>query len=153
MQTHTVIGISPGTRAIGIAILRNGKLEDWRIKSFRQKWNERKLKSILQYIEQLIHGKHVSVIALKVPHPARSSKALNKVIKGITEVSETRKIKLHCYTIDDLKTCLNDENKNNRNTLIEHFKRQYPELQITCNNNDLYHLKVFEAIASACLVL
>src|ERR1041384_2505677 len=106
---QAILGISPGTRSLGIAILKDGELLDSRIKSFPGKWSEVKQKTILGAISEYINHFGITVIALKTIHISRSAAALNQVIHGIKELSEKRKIKFCIYTIHDLKKfCLKE---------------------------------------------
>lgn len=151
MVGNTILGISPGTRYIGVAVLRNGDLHDWKVKSYKGTWSDEKLEKAVGYIEKLIISHVISHIACKVPHDSRSSNGVNAIIEKIKEVALEYKIKFELYTIDDLKN-LFKMHFANRYILSEHVTRRYPELTSIFlrerMNKHKYHIRVFEALAA-----
>ena len=151
MAGNTILGISPGTRYIGVAVLRNGDLHDWKVKSCKGTWSDEKLEKAVRYIEKLIISHVISHIACKVPHDSRSSHGVNAIIEKIKEVALEYKIKFELYTIDDLKN-LFKMHFANRYILSEHVTRRYPELTSIFlrerKNKHKYHIRVFEALAA-----
>lgn len=147
----TILGISPGTRYIGIAFLRNGILYDWKIKSYKGIWSEEKLLKVMSYIESVIEAHVVEHIACKVPHIGRSSFGLKLLIEKITSIAEKYNAKLHLYTIKELKD-LFTAGLENKSALVRYLADNLPELRHLLTkelrNKNVYYVKVFEAIAS-----
>ena len=143
-------GISPGTRHLAIAIIKNGFLEHWGIKKYRNKWSEQKLNHIIRYIEKQIVYFNISEIAIKVNHQARSSAALEQLIEHIGLAAKRLNVKFKVYTIDELKyLCGNGKNKQ---SLIDFVIEKYPEIKSNMalsSKNVKYHTKTIEAVALA----
>lgn len=121
---NTILGISPGTRTIGYAIMRDSDLIEWRLKTFRGAWSKQKLSKIIKFIEFEIEKYKVNGIGLKMPHPKRSSTGLNQLSKGITKLKGAD---IKRFTINDL-TVVRESEKNSKNEMIKRTIAQYPFL-------------------------
>ncbi len=150
MVGGTILGISPGTKYVGVAILRNGDLYDWKMKSYKGAWSDEKLQKALSYIEKLVITHAIHRIACKVPHNSRSSNGVNQMIEKIKEIALEYKIKFDVYSIEDLKNMFKMHFEN-RYILAEHVARRFPELTDIFlrerKNKHKYHIRLFEAIA------
>lgn len=106
MENHTntiTLGISPGTRVTGLAIAKNGSFIDWQLKAFKGKWSGMKLTIILRSIEGIIEKYGITHIVLKIPHPSRSSKAVNKLCKEIQWLAHENNVSIQTCTSIDLR--------------------------------------------------
>ena len=152
MAGNTILGISPGTKYIGVAVLRNGNLHDWKVKSYKGTWSDEKLDKALGYLEKLVISHVINHIACKVPHESRTSHGVNAIIQKIQEIAREYKIKFELYTIEDIKN-LFKMHFANRYILSEHVARRYPEITDIFlrerKNKHRYHVRIFEAIAAA----
>jgi|DEB19_MinimDraft_2_1074335.scaffolds.fasta_scaffold02255_6 Holliday junction resolvasome RuvABC endonuclease subunit len=149
----TILGISPGTNTMGIALMKGNQLIDWRVKVFEKNWSPQKLDKIINVIHQIINKHNVSAIAIKVVHPNRSSDGLNQLISAIRSLSKNKKVTLFTCSIWDVKThCLKD-GKTNEGIIVEYVFQKHPELhreyQKEINSKNPYYVKGFEAIAIA----
>lgn len=151
MAGSTILGISPGTRYLGIAILSNGELRDFKVKSYKGAWSDEKLNAAMTYIEKLIITHVISHVACKVPHQSRTSKGVNAIIEKLKAIALEYKIKFEIYSIDDLKS-LFKMHFPNRCILAEHVTRRFPELTDIFlrerKNKHKYHMRMFEALAA-----
>jgi len=137
------LGVSPGTRYIGFAVMRNNDLTDWFVKTFPGTWSSDKLRKMKMLLTRIITSFAISEIAVKVPEDIRRSKALDKVINLIEQIAESRKVTVDVYTIQEIKKRLKCKNKGE---LIERMVIKYPELQTEFNlDSNKYHAKIFEA--------
>ena len=66
MNENTILGISPGTRFIGIAILADGKLVNWQVRSFPGEWSDEKLRVILAAIDTVIVRYRIEQVTVPV---------------------------------------------------------------------------------------
>jgi hypothetical protein len=151
MKGNNTLGISPGTRYVGVAIFQDGNLHDWKIRNFIGAWSENKLESTLSYIEELIINQFIKNIACKLPHSSRCSHGLKVLIEKIKEIAKRFKIDLHLYNIDQLKAYFKFD-ISNKEELAEYLCSKYPELIKTFNklraSKHGYHLRAFEAISA-----
>lgn len=150
-KARTVLGLSLGTRSLGIAISKNRQLIDWRVKTFHGKWSEKKQKKIVVFLSRELHRHHVQVLAIKLPHPIRSSQWLGGLLTEIQSVATSLHIELHIYYIEDIKLLCNEIG--NKKELSEYIVQLYPEVwnEYEKHKSDKhgYYIKMFEAIASA----
>ncbi len=154
MQHHTVLGISPGTRSMGIAAMKDGQLIDWKTRTFKGKWNDKKLNEIVVYIKKEMYRHNVRKVAVKLPHPVRSSLWLNDLLNEIKELVRKKNITMNIYFIDDLKYLSGE--LDNKQKLAEYITSKHPELlgeyEREQQNKNTYYMKMFEAIAAARLI-
>ncbi|MBX7109625.1 MAG: crossover junction endodeoxyribonuclease RuvC [Chitinophagales bacterium] len=152
-MASTILGISPGTRIMGLGVIQNGELVEWQVKTFKGSWSKEKLRLIIDNIQSISDHFKVSVIALKVVSPLRTSKNLLNLTKGIMETAEKNKIRLSRFTGQDLKLRAEPAEKHSSSDLMEFVLDKYPVLKREYlkerNNLNPYYFKMFEAIAAA----
>jgi len=150
---HILLGISPGTRIIGIALWKQGQLQDARIKSFTGSWTESKLKDILFAMQNIITDNDTTTIAIKKPASVRSSPALTKLVSEPIILAKRKKIAVHTYSFNELKQFYSDDRTFTKADLIKAVAMKYPELRTAYNreqsNHNRYYTKMFEAITAA----
>lgn len=143
-KAEVTVGISIGTRYMGIAVIHGHTLTVWEMKRFTGAWSEAKRKNIMGVMETIISRKSPSHIAVKVPHASRTSPALKQLIGDLHEMSGQWNITT--YTIDDLRGHMLFPaawNHNNRTQLLTEI---FPELSPLTHP---YYEKLFEAAGVA----
>lgn len=142
-----MIGISPGTRSVGFAIMKDGILIDWGVKLFKEEWSNEKLKKIIGVLDIYVNKYHVSTIAIKQHPPFRLSVGLEHLYDEIRDWAKNLNIKIREFTIEELKIFCN--NLTNKNSLIDYIYEKYPEVKKTIERtkNIKYHIKTIEALA------
>src|ERR1043166_6988042 len=133
----TILGISPGSRLIGVAVLRGGELIDWRIKTFKGKWGKQKLNIILLSLQRTVKDCGVTVISIKALHPALSSPGIKQIASGLEKQAQAARIKLHCYTIREIKEYCSTMENNNKRTLAKFLADKNPELLCEYNKEKM----------------
>lgn len=139
-----ILAINPGSRYLGIALFQGAELYDWRLKMNR---GERTLKLLVDYISRY----QVSVLALKMTHLSRSSKALLDMVAILRKLAPQKGLTLREYSIDEIKGHFFQQGRSNKKRLMEEIARRYPflypELQHEQNLKNPYLVRMFEAIA------
>ncbi len=149
----TILGISPGTRTIGMAIYKGKELADYKVKAFCASWSENKYSRILETIQEAITSNEITCIAMKIQRGYKSSSGLMKVVEGIMELAVRFGIQVKTYLIEDLhKYCsFNSAPCQNKSILASYILCKYPELireyRKCCSTGALYYIKIFEAVA------
>jgi|SRR5690606_1087629 len=151
MATNIVLGISLGTRYVGIALLRNGFLTDCRIKPFLSSWSKDKETEILDYLEKYLITNGIQTIAQKFSNPDRSSPQLLDLERGFLKIIDEYQIKIFSYTISDIKELC--QNSKNHHELSDFLSERYPYLYTAYNKERKqrkeYYKRMFEAVAAA----
>lgn len=149
----TTLGISPGTRSIGIAVLANDDLIEWQVKCFKGKWSKEKMLLIVKAVEKLCDHFRIDALAVKEVSPLRCSANLTNLAKSLNTLARKRKLLCSRYTLDDLKRNLSPNGKHSLEELMEFITEKYPILRREYlkerNNLTPYYLKMFEAITAA----
>ncbi len=152
-KTLKIIGINPGTRYLGVAILNDSDLRDWRIKVFQEKWSENKIKKIKKTILRLIEDYEPNVLAIKKLHTSRSSKNLKLLTAWIKELCRKKGLKILQFSIKELEDYFLPNEKLNKKNLTKKISSEYPELIHQINrensNKNPYYIRMFESVALA----
>lgn len=151
-----ILGISIGTRNVGLAIIKQRELTDYRIRTFPGKWTDEKREEIWTVVEGIIKRDHIQDISIKLPPSSHLSENLNELARGIEELGKWFGIKVHRCTIQDIKLPYSDNDTCSKKVMVAALIDKYPELQKQWNNSkraQAYRAKLFEAIACAELAL
>lgn len=150
MASERVIGISLGTRKMGIAVVDRYSIFDCGVKAFQGVWSARKLQAILTVIEQHIVDYRIERVAIKLPTVSTLTPALTELLKGIEALARKRGISLSKYTLNTLKEVWNSNNRMNKAQLMQRVVEKYPELRNEYErekkNKIRHYEKVFEAV-------
>ncbi len=149
-----ILGISIGARNVGLAVIRQRKLTDYRIRTFAGKWTQAKCDSIWDVVETLIKRNEITDITLKTPKPSHCSENMDELIDGIKGLGEWFHIEVHRCTIQDIKLPYTE--KGSKQIMVASLIEKYPELKKEWNKGkraEAYNAKLFEAIACAELAL
>ena len=146
-----VLGISVGSRTVGIAILSGGNLLDCRIRTFHDKWSEDKLKDILDAIQRTIRERDITAVGLKAPLPALCSENIRRITEGIQALCSLQHIEVvHCPLLD-MKRKYTAKQRTDKGILVSALAFKYPELISLCTGSrrNKYKDKLFEAVECA----
>ena len=150
-----IIGINPGTRYLGIAVLQGSELRDWRVKVLKGKWSKEKMKKAIEIISEFIECYERGVLAIKKLHPSRRSRNLVQLAARIKEFSKRKGLKVYQYSIKDVEEFFIEEDKLNKKNLVEAIISEYPalfhELKREKSHKNPYFIRMFEAVALAAL--
>lgn len=147
---QNMLGISIGTRSVGIAIFRKKQLVDWQVKSFKGKMNEQKPYMISGAILKLLREYECNEVVLRVPNKAHCYKNIILLKKHLSKSIANRKIPIHCYSLVDIKKGL-DVSIRNKKELLDWAVNRYIQLRFVYEkeqkNKNSYYIKLFEAVA------
>jgi Holliday junction resolvasome RuvABC endonuclease subunit len=149
--SQAILGISPGTRSMGLAVMKGGELIEWRVKTFKGSWSHGKLKDILFVIMEYVQAHNIKIIALKKPGMHRSSGGLDQLASELTVWAKMNRIKVLSFTLQEMKRHYSKEKNFNKAEMIKQVALQYPELYSEYNkeqrNKKAYYVKMFEAVS------
>lgn len=152
-NSRALLGISPGTRIIGIAVIIKGELVEWKVRTFKEKWCCDKQTAILSIIDKLIEHYDVKVISLKKIDPLKSSFQLDSLVVSIEKLGIDKGINVKRYSLSDLDYDNRSGIRDGKTKLTESIVEKHPELKKAYlkerNNRREYYTKMFEAIAMA----
>lgn len=151
-----ILGINPGTRYLGIAVIYGQELIDWRIKVLEGKWSERKINKAKDILSDIIERYEPNVLVIKKLHPARRTENLLKLLNMIKNFARLRRLKVYQYSIKEIEKHSLEKGRLNKQNLLNTMLKQYPALQndfknMQCHMNS-YYLRAFEAVALACTI-
>lgn len=148
-----VLGISLGTRRLGISVMQDGELLDWRMTVFKGKWSEVKLGKILGYLRRCINKHSIKVIVLKVPCLIESSPGLQTLITELKEKFTSKDTTVVQYNVTDLKRFCFPNQRCSKKALVEYISQKFPEVQSISakekHNLNPYYIPLFEAITAS----
>ena len=150
---HTILGISPGTRQVGIAVLRGRELRDWGVRGYKDRWSPSKLRRIVVSIEAVVDRWQPDIVAVKTVHPSRSSPRLDQLLEALRQMARDRGILLRTRGIDQIQAYLMVAGRRPKTRLAERVAGRHPilyaELAREKGLRHPYHMPMFEAVAIA----
>lgn len=151
-KPNIILGISPGTRAMGWAVLSDGELVDWGVKNFKGKWSKKKEDKILHTVEMLITDYHISGVTIKRSHCTKSSRNSDKLTTSIKSSMRKMRVNFLEVIIDKLKQICGQAH--NKKELADYLRNHFPELQRRHSKNTIKeNLSNYEAIAAGLIKL
>jgi hypothetical protein len=151
-KNQTILGISLGTRTIGYVILQDRELYDWGVKSFREKWSEKKIVHIMRSIERLVEDNDVDNVSIKLPKRFESYITLKVLQNSLNMMFSNRAISVYTSSLNNLKLWYSIDDKSPKSCLEEYVSSHYPVLCRKTNLSDAghkYYMKLYEALAAA----
>lgn len=153
---QNIIGISLGSRLLGIAVIYNGTLLDFRVRTFYGKWDQVKRTAIIATIQKAINQYGITSIVVKTPKPKHCFVSIQELLQDIRVLAEQRGIKLTVCTVSCLREQYMSNERANKQVLIQAIINKYPQHKQLVSryskerkNRSAYHVKLFEAIACA----
>jgi Holliday junction resolvasome RuvABC endonuclease subunit len=155
LKTIKIIGISPGTRYVGYAVLYDSELIDWGVKNIEGKWSKEKQKKIMAFISDLIGQHNPDVLSIKTLHPSRSSTNLDQLVQKIKDISNRKRLRIQQYSIKELESFFYPDGRINKRALAEKVAEKYSvlshELKREKTIRNPYYIRMFEAVALGAL--
>lgn len=102
-KRDAVLGLSLGTRKIGIAIVKDGDLKDWCVKEFKETWGIAKVQAIMFCLYKLCQLYGITHIAIKIPRKIGKQTGLRRVLMELEQCTKTQHIQMLKYSQDNLK--------------------------------------------------
>lgn len=155
-MSQMVLGLSVGTRYIGIAIFEGATLKSWREKAFHGPWSAHKLDKILKAVRTEIELYPPVALGLKCVHRSRSSSGLERLMKAINSLAEQRKLPVYKYPVGALiRTFVTNKPRPTRKDMARALASLYPILQTEAEQEAKsripYYMWLFEAVAAGLL--
>ncbi len=138
----SILGISLGTRMVGVAVLCQGELVEWKVISFKGKWNIEKQNEIIDSIIEMLSEYTVLKIAMKKICPMRASLPLLQLERTFLDWCVRNYYRPKQFTIEQIRSF----QENNSHKLEEELNYEYNRQQ---QINTPYYAKVFEAVTLA----
>jgi len=152
-ESQKVLGINPGTRYLGYAVLYGQELVDWGIKVLKGKWSEGKIKKAIRILSDLIERYEPNVLVIKKLHPARRTENLLRLTNTIKRFVQRKNLKVYQYSIKEIEKSLIKNGKLNKRNIFEIMVECYPSLQIGQRREEIcknpYFYRTLEAVAGA----
>jgi Holliday junction resolvasome RuvABC endonuclease subunit len=154
-EAFKILGINPGLRYLGIAVLQGVGLRDWRVMTIPGTQPEDKAKGALRLVSKLIDEHEPNVLAIKKLHPARSSRALARWVAQVRDLAKGKGLRVYQYSVRDLEAFIAPGERTNKRRMAEAIACEYPallhELGRERRSRNAYHLRMFEAVGLASL--
>lgn len=146
-----ILAVNPGSRYLGFAAFRGPELLDWGVRVISAKTPRGRVRVAGHIVWEAMERFQPDTLAVKRLHSSRSSPGLDRLTDSITELSRRKRLKVHQYSITDLKRVLCPQAKGNKRQLAAQAAAAYPVLsrylQKELANRHPYYLRMFEAVA------
>lgn len=155
--THMVtLGISTNTRLLGLAIIKQGSLEDYNIHLHKSPWSPAKATDmIVTSLEPCVRQYCIKRVVLSIPYAHHQTEAFKFLVSCIREYFAAKSIPVYAYTPEAFHSLCPAEEKKTKKALMQSLTLMYPQLSLCYHkemrNKKRYYIKVFEAVAVAAL--
>jgi hypothetical protein len=150
------LGISTNTRLLGLAIINQGKLEDFSIHLHKSAWSAWKANKIVTSLEPCVRQYCITNVVLSSPHAHHQTKAFKVLIAHIQEYFKKKNIPCHSKAVSEMHSLYPPQQKKTKKALMSALCDRYPQLTYChireLRNKNKYYIKVFEAVAVATLL-
>jgi RNase H-fold protein (predicted Holliday junction resolvase) len=150
-----ILGISFSSRVVGLAIIKNHLLIDFKTRLFKESWSDQKVERFMAELIRCIKAHHITKIALTVPHEYHSTEKAKALITHINAICRAKKISISTYNPKALNWFC-EKAKAKKKALMHELATRYPELTYIhrreLRNKSKYYIKLFEAVAVALLL-
>lgn len=147
----SILGVSPGARFIGIAVMKEGEVVDAKIKPFNGIWSIEKLDLVETYFSEIIKKYSIKVVVLKVPPAVYITSRLAEVISRIKEVAKRSNCEVVTFTHHEVKHHFFGKRRTHTRMLVKRIVEITQDFLLEANreqeNHSGYYFKMFEAIA------
>jgi hypothetical protein len=149
-----ILGIALNSRTLGLALLKDEALIDYKVKLFKERWSPEKLTRFLSCIESHVKDHAVKEVALLHPTKHHHTSECRELIEQIKRFCRNNKLPVCSYKVHQLHTlCENARAK--KKALMQALSLLYPELSLAqrkeLRNRKRYYFKLFEAVGAALL--
>lgn len=147
-----ILGLSIGTRILGLAVIHKDELIDWRVKSFKEQWSKEKHTAIVSAIERTVDTYTVTTIVCKEVPETYCTQEVQNLIEAVQQIAQERGISYISYSIEELRLSGMKKKATKKDvlryTIDKHpyLKKHYEQEQ---KSRQVYYTKMFEAIALA----
>lgn len=148
----SVLGISPGTRTMGLVVFSDTHIVYSQVKKFQGVWSERKLNAIMRVVTKVLDRYCVSLVVCKVVHSSSKSAVLDTIEKSIEGLCLQKGVRFSsCFLDEVLEVTLPSGQKASKAILADMIALKHPEVALEFSkeriNRHPYYIKLFEAIA------
>lgn len=151
MTSKAILGISPGTRCAGIAVMKDGELIDWKTRTFTGTFSKAKIEHIVRIIQEEMASYGIEFIAIKSIHEPTKTDGLVHLTSRILESAVRAGIEVRMYGLEQLKKMCVIEGRVSKKTLRGYMAERHTalakELGKENHNHQGYYEKLFEAVA------
>lgn len=149
---QNTLGISLGTRVVGLAATYDGDLSAFRVRTYYSIWSDKKRKSIIADIQRMAVRYRVRQIIIKLPKASNSSRNIQRLLSDLRHLSAQSGIHLSTCTLIDLKERYTASKKGNSKALVRAVIEEHRQpLETLYNEKKRYrsrnYVKMYEAIA------
>lgn len=153
MESKRVLGISLGTRKLGIAIVQGRRIPYCASKAFHEAWSEKKPKRILSLIDRYVSTYQINYIAIKMPRVTVASPKLSTLQGSLEQWAKEKGIEMYSYTVTECKHALGLHKRANKKVCMRLLIERFPALQNRyereMSTKTKHYEKLFEAVAVA----
>ncbi len=146
-----ILAVNPGSRYIGFAAFQGPELLDWGVRVISARTPRGKVRVAGHILTEALERFRPDLLAVKRLHASRTSTSLDRLTESIRDLSRRRKLRVHEYSITELKSAICPEAKGSKRRLAAVVAALYPILSRDflkeMANRNPYYLRMFEAVA------
>lgn len=149
------LGISTNTRLLGLAIINQGRLVEYKVHLHKSSWSPSKANMIVTSLEPCVRQYSIKKIVLSIPYEHHQTPAFKTLISHIYEYCQNKNITLVTEPPEALYSFCEKGQKKTKKAMMTSMVQLFPELrhchQKELRNKNKYYIKLFEAVVMAAI--
>jgi hypothetical protein len=147
------LGISTNTRLLGLAVIKQNRLVEYKMYLHKSSWSPSKADMILTSLEPCVRKYCITRVVLSIPYVHHQTEAFRQLIYHIRAFFEAKGIPVFAETPEAFYSLYPPGQKKTKEALMKALTQQFPQLSYCykkeMRNKGKYYIKLFEAVAVA----
>jgi hypothetical protein len=148
-----VLGISLGTRKMGLAVLDCSSIFDCCVKSFPGRWSTGKKRAILKVLADYIEIYRITQVSIKLPKLSVEAPTIAELIDEVERLAQAKNINFDKCNLTELKAGVGLNRQANKQELMSAVLEKHSELRQefgrALKSKVRHYEKLFEAVGVA----
>jgi hypothetical protein len=149
------LGISTNTRLLGLAVIKQNQLVEYKMYLHKSSWSPSKADLILTSLEPCVRQYCITRVILSIPYVHHQTEAFRQLIYRIRTSFEAKGITVFAETPEAFNPLYPTGQKKTKKVLMKALTLQFPQLSYCykkeMRNKGKYYIKLFEAVAVAAI--
>ena len=149
------MGISTNTRLIGIAIIINGELQEYKVRLHKSPWSPEKATEIITALEPCVRQYCIKRVVLSIPPAHCRTDEFLYLIDRLKQFFKQEQIEVISEASTALHVFIKEHTRKTKKKVMRALVERFPELNWyylkEMRNKNKYYIKLFEAVGMAAL--
>ena len=149
------LGISTNTRLLGLAIITDGELQEYKVLLHKSSWTPWKVSQIILSLEACAQQYSINRVILSMPPTHCQTKEFTYLVAQIRDHFRRKHLLFERQSVQALHAFCSEQQRKTKKNIMRAIAERFPELRTfyekELRNKNKYYVKLFEAVGIAAL--